>query len=149
MRLGSGAQICGPRGMRVDELHARLLRALQRLIEARRRQREGLARRMLAAHPARRLEAQRRKLDNLTLRLRAAAAKGADRRRQRLQQQSAVLQALSPRAALGRGYAIVRRNDGTALQSVAGVRPADHLELLLRDGAIAAQVVAVRPEGDG
>ena len=50
------------------------------------------------------------------------------------------LTALSPRATLQRGYAIVRRPDGSVVLRAADVDAGDSLMLEVRDGVIAAQV---------
>lgn len=142
-RLGGGDNLTGPRQLHLEESQRRLVRAAQRAVEARRRKLEGLARRLQAADPVRQLAQRRRKLDALMLRLPAAMRQLLQRRRQRVTQDTKVLQALSPRAALGRGYGIVRRPDGAALASVRGVQLGEGLEILLADGELAVRVATV------
>ncbi|MBM4343272.1 MAG: exodeoxyribonuclease VII large subunit [Deltaproteobacteria bacterium] len=142
-RLGDGGALTGQRQLRLEELHRRMHRAAQRQLERQRRRHEVLARRLRAADPVRKLADQRQKLALLRQRLDQTLPRTLERRRQRIAQLTGVLRALSPRAALGRGYAIVRRPDGTAVGSVAGVQVADHLELLLCDGSLGVQVEAV------
>ena len=145
-RLGDGDAITGQRFARLDELNQRLVRAVQRAVERDRRRLEVLARRLQAADPVRRLADQRRKLALLALRLQQSACTTAERRRQRLHNAKAILMALSPRAALGRGYGIVRTANGTVLASVTGVQPDDKLDILLADGALAVAVHTVVTE---
>jgi exodeoxyribonuclease VII large subunit len=54
------------------------------------------------------------------------------------------LQALSPLATLGRGYAIVRSGEKT-VRDASTVRPGDRLDVQLAAGALDATVTEVRP----
>lgn len=76
-------------------------------------------------------------------RLRAAPRVLLERRRLTLETSGARLQALSPRATLSRGYAIVRL-DGTALRDATAVRAGARVEVELAAGGFAARV----EEGD-
>ena len=69
---------------------------------------------------------------------RRAPALLVERRRARLDQSAARLRALSPRATLDRGYAIVRRGD-ELLRSAAAVSPGDPLAIELADGTFGAR----------
>ena len=71
-------------------------------------------------------------------RLRRGPALIVERRRARLDQSAARLRALSPRATLERGYAIVRRRE-ELLRSAADVSPGDPLEIQLADGRVGAR----------
>ena len=53
---------------------------------------------------------------------------------------AASLNALSPLASLGRGYAIARDDDGRIVKSVEQVEKGQHLELLVADGTVDATV---------
>ena len=77
-------------------------------------------------------------------RLRAAPLLLLERRRASLDHAAARLQALSPRATLARGYAVVRTG-GTALRDAADVAPGRVLEIELAAGGLAATVDEVRP----
>ncbi len=76
-------------------------------------------------------------------RLRAAPRLLLERRRVALDHAAARLQALSPRATLLRGYAVVR-SGGSALKDAAAVAPGSPLEIELASGALAATVAEVR-----
>ena len=67
-----------------------------------------------------------------------------ERRRAALDRTGARLQALSPRATLARGYAVVRA-DGAVLRDAAAVAPGSRLEIELATGSLAATVDEVRP----
>jgi exodeoxyribonuclease VII large subunit len=143
-RLGDGGGITGLRQLRLDDLQQRLGRSSERLCAVQRRRLEALARRLQAAHPLRRLGQQRRDLAVLQTRIAQAGQATVRRRRDRLGRQSAVLEALSPLAALGRGYGIIRRAGGLPLAQAAGVAGGDAIEVLLRDGALDCRVETVR-----
>jgi len=143
-RLGEGGELTGPRALRLDDAQRRLQHAAARSFGVSRRRTVALAQRLQAAHPQLRLAQQQRRLDGLRMRLQRQGQPLLERRRQELAHKTAVLQAMSPRAALGRGYGIVRRPDGAALASVDGVRPGARIEVLLADGSLDCLVEAVR-----
>jgi exodeoxyribonuclease VII large subunit len=72
-------------------------------------------------------------------RLARAPALLVERRRSRLLQSAGKLRALSPRATLERGYAIVRA-EGEILRSAVAVKPRDLVEVELAEGGFAARV---------
>jgi exodeoxyribonuclease VII large subunit len=80
------------------------------------------------------------------LALAAAGRAGVERRRAALRTAAARLDALSPLATLGRGYAVARGADGRTLTGVADFVPGTAFALTLRDGGVDATTVAVRPE---
>jgi exodeoxyribonuclease VII large subunit len=107
----------------LDELLAGLARA-----------RDGLARgarRTFERHSARLTQAHER--------LRRAPALLLERRRAAVTQAGGRLRALSPRATLERGYAIVRR-DGELIRSADSVSPGDQLAVEVADGTFGARV---------
>ncbi|MAG33039.1 MAG: exodeoxyribonuclease VII large subunit [Deltaproteobacteria bacterium] len=74
----------------------------------------------------------------------AAIGRRLERSRRRLAELAGRLDALSPLAVLGRGYALVRRgSDGRILRSAADVAVGDGLTLQLAEGRLAAQVTRV------
>ena len=77
-------------------------------------------------------------------RLRHAPPLLLERRRSALDHCGAQLQALSPLATLGRGYAIVRAGS-EALREATTVSPGEHLEIQLAVGELGAVVDEVRP----
>lgn len=144
-QLGDGGQICGHRAILLDDLQRRLLHAARQQFSFKHRLLGQLRQRLNAAHPLRRLGQQQRKLDALQNKLAHLGAALLQRRLERLRRATGLLQALSPRAALGRGYSIVRRaGSGEALQSVAGVAVGAVVEVLLHDGALDCTVNGVQ-----
>ena len=112
----------------LDELRSGLARALQRL----------------EAGTRRTLERDRGRLARSRERLTAAPGLLLERRRAALDRASVRLQALSPRATLARGYAIVRAGDAV-LRDAAGVAEGARIEVELARGALGARVEDVRP----
>lgn len=65
--------------------------------------------------------------------------------RSRFTENASKLEAMSPLAILGRGYAVATDADGNALRSIDGVRAGDPVNIRLHDGLVAARVDATRP----
>lgn len=90
------------------------------------------------------LERDRERLNRSRDRLRAAPALLLERRRLALDHVAARLQALSPRATLTRGYAVVR-SSGVALRDAAATAPGRSIEIELATGGLTATVETVHP----
>ena len=104
----------------------------------------GRARQRLDAGAARALERDRGRLARSRERLTAAPGLFFERRRAALDRAAARLQALSPRATLARGYAIVRTTDGV-LRDAAAVAEGGRIDVELARGTLGARVEEVRP----
>ena len=76
----------------------------------------------------------RQRLDGWQSRLERAMQRRLDRSSHRLNLLQTQLTAVSPKATLERGYAIVRRDDGLIVRSPAAVQPGDALTVHVRDG---------------
>jgi exodeoxyribonuclease VII large subunit len=112
----------------LDELRAGLERHRQRLADGARRT----------------LERDRTRLTRTRERLAAAPALLVERRRAGLDRAGVRLQALSPRATLARGYAIVRAGGGV-VRDAAQVGAGSAIDVELASGALGARVEEVRP----
>ncbi len=143
-RLGNGDAVTAMRSVQLGDLQQRLARGLARQLDGERRKLERLRSRLHIAHPLRKLAGQRRQLEALHQRLVTAGRATVSQRRQWWQRRRDVLAVLSPTAALGRGYAIVRRPDGPAVAGIGGVAVGDSVQVLLHDGQFGAQVTAVQ-----
>ncbi|MGH9844611.1 MAG: exodeoxyribonuclease VII large subunit, partial [Blastocatellia bacterium] len=115
-----------------DALRANLLRARQRLELAAQR----LAATDLRAPVAIRLA----KLDALNHRIDRVVGQRLERSRHRLAVAAGKLEMLSPLSVLGRGYVIVKDEQGRLVARAAGVEPGQNLSLRFEDGEIACQV---------
>jgi exodeoxyribonuclease VII large subunit len=98
----------------------------------------------LAAGARRTLERERRALDLGVERLRRAPLLVLERRRAALEQAAGRLRALSPRATLERGYAIVRAG-GSIVRESAKLGAGDQVDVELGRGGFGARVEETRP----
>ena len=90
------------------------------------------------------VERKGERLHVLADRLKRAPALAVERKRARCQQTAGRLGALSPRATLGRGYAIVRSN-GRIVRSVSTITASGRVDVEVADGAFGARVEDIRP----
>ncbi len=161
--LGEPRRLLLAEAQRFDELGMRLERALGRQLADRRSRLEGLAHRLTARHPRRVLADRRYQLEALRRRLEArhprhaiAAARArlgplgprlAGAMRQQLGQlrhglagRAAHIEALSPLAVLGRGYAVATDSAGHVLRDAAEVAPGERVNVQLHHGQLATRV---------
>jgi exodeoxyribonuclease VII large subunit len=85
------------------------------------------------------LERRRERIDHVHTRLRHAPALAVERKRARLEHAAGRLRALSPRATLERGYAIVRARD-EIVRSASAVASGDEIAVQVADGEFEARV---------
>jgi exodeoxyribonuclease VII large subunit len=78
----------------------------------------------------------RRELRQMARDLTVRSQRATERRRAKVRELAARLDALSPLATLARGYAVARDLDGTALPSAAAFTPGMRFDLQLRDGVV-------------
>ena len=129
----------------VSELSGRLDRARVGLERGTRRTLERDAHRLerslerLRAAPRLALEREGRRVERARERLRAAPALAVERKRAALEATGGRLVALSPKATLGRGYAIVRTESGV-VSSSAQVAAGTRVDVTLAEGAFGARV---------
>ena len=140
---------------RLRQMRERLDRALvalhratrQRVVEDARRQRE-LEHRLRRSSPAHMLQARRERLQRTRSALLGAITQACDRHARRLGLLAARMQALSPLATLGRGYALVHRDDGALLRRAVDVQPGAGVQVQLAEGALECRVEQVHPSTD-
>ena len=104
------------------------------------------ARRLAVAHPGNRLRQHGQRLDELERRLEGALRRRLQALRERCEAAARTLNAVSPLATLGRGYAIVTRlEDGAILRAAGEVAAGDALGIRLAEGALSATVTTEGP----
>ena len=103
----------------------------------------GRSRAALAAGARRALERERSSLELRRERLRRAPLLALERQRARLEQVAGRLRALSPRATLERGYAIVRAS-GALVRKANAIVPGDRVDVELGRGGFGARVEDTR-----
>jgi exodeoxyribonuclease VII large subunit len=138
--LGRPERLVAERQQALDESLARLRDLGARLVTRRRAALTNVERRLAARHPRAVLAEARAALAPMELRLASAVRRAVAADRRRLAEHAARLDALSPLAVLGRGYAIATR-EGRALVDAADVAPGDRVEVRLHRGAIVTEVV--------
>jgi exodeoxyribonuclease VII large subunit len=101
---------------------------------------------LLRASPLLRLAALRLRLEGSRQRLAAAARDHVGSSRRRLELAMRTLDAVSPLATLGRGYAIVTDSAGRVLRDAAKVQAGQRVAARLARGAFTAEVIGQRPD---
>ncbi len=123
------------------QMEQALLGEMEALFMERRQSLGGLENRLRLLSPARRLQTDRQRLDDLARRLNAAQAHGLALAAERLKGAESRLLALDPLAVLARGYAVVtRKADGRVVMQPSAVSPGDDLRVRVRDGEFEARV---------
>ena len=162
----AAAELVAPDGtawlVSLERTALRLCGAIRRELRTGGARLEVLERRLTRAHPGVRLNQQMQRLDDLVLRLAAAArvrfavqSVRTERLQARLEQAASALQAraahrlalssraldaVSPLATLSRGFAIVTRVDGTLITDAALAVDGEQIEARLARGILAARV---------
>ncbi len=143
-------QRCNPnvqlrqRAQRLDELEARLKRAVERRIGVRKLKLARLSTAVAHASPAHRLTRTRERWRNSDAGLRRALLRQVERTQQRLKLASRALQSLSPLATLERGYAIVTDAGGRVLTDSGAVTRGATIDVRLARGGLAATIESVK-----
>ena len=110
----------------------RLVRQRQRL--------KRLAKSRAMTDPASYFRDKRLLLDYQGHRLSHGLERSVSGQRERLARLASALDAMSPLKVLGRGYAVVQKEDGRVLTTVQDVEPGDALSLRLADGSVGCRV---------
>lgn len=142
--LGDPSRVLEPLMQRLDERSERLALACRALLERRNSRVTELSGKLRHPRDIIKLAAQR--LDLLEQRMRSAWRESHLRRQNHMETLGSVLRHLSPRAVLGRGYALVQGADGHMITSRAQAAAADaRVRIEFHDGAISAQMQGDMP----
>ncbi len=136
--LGDPARLLEPLAQRLDEKTERLERGGQRFLERRAARVAEAGGRLRHPRDLLRLAAQR--LTNTDQRLTFACRTFLTPRANRLETLGSVLTHLSPRAVLGRGYALVQNAEGQVITSAAQATTGSRLSIEFRDGKTPVRV---------
>src|SRR5262249_51153198 len=96
-------------------------------------------------HPRRRVAEQHARLNTASLRLERALQQLTTARKARLARVAAKLEALSPLGVLGRGYALVRTQEGRVVRAPAAVGRGQTVHITLERGEITATIKGDKP----
>jgi exodeoxyribonuclease VII large subunit len=136
-----------------DELRERAQNLMRRIgqetlaiFELRSQRLQSLRHRLGQASPRQRLEQGAQRLDELRVRLSGAIRRGIKAKSDALGALAAQLNALSPLAILGRGYAVAFDADGALLRTAAQAKPGDALRLWLGQGELDVKVEKAHKE---
>jgi exodeoxyribonuclease VII large subunit len=128
---------------RVDELGARLALAVRTYLRDRQVDTMALEARLRRENPLATIAALHARASELGLRGAQALRQRLLRDRGRIETLSRALDAVSPLATLGRGYAIVERAaDGSIVRNAAAVRTGESIRARLAEGTLHATVIA-------
>ncbi|MFG6138501.1 exodeoxyribonuclease VII large subunit [Halomonas sp. B23F22_10] len=140
-RLRHPGEVLAFRRRQLEQLEGRLRRAMQARLAAARRHQAQLGRRLALRSPERRLEQETRRLTQARQRLHQAMPRALAHHRERLGAVARELQAVSPLAVLGRGYAILENDEGRVIRHAADTRPGERLAARLGEGRLALEVL--------
>jgi len=133
----------------VDRDVRRLTSAIESELDAARYRVERLVEVLHARSPQARVALARTREARARTAALAAIRRHVDRRRRRVGELVARLDAMSPLAVLGRGYALARRSeDGRIVRRARDVAIGDVLDVQLAEGAIEAEVTRLAPADD-
>ena len=130
----------------VQRQRERLTRALSQLVAVPASQTQRARERLVRVMPQA-CERERVALDHEQRRLRAVGSQLLEPFRRQAGLSAAQLDALSPLAVLGRGYAIARDGDGGVVRSVEQAKAGQPLDVTVSDGVIECSVSGVRRAG--
>lgn len=126
---------------RLDEVDSRLQILMRHRQENTLWQFESVQQRLLACHPGLRLLHLKERLGELLPRLRQAQRQVLENKKLALGSAVRALDAISPLATLGRGYALARREDGRILRDAGDMQPGERLNIQLAKGSLEAEVL--------
>ena len=129
----------------LEGARTRLRQALRRRLSLERENLTLLASRPVLQRPTAVVDQHLAAVDALTVRLRQSLSRRLSDETTGLTRAEATLRAISPRATLERGYALLRTPSGGIVHSSADVSKGDLLEALLAEGRLVAQVFGTTP----
>jgi exodeoxyribonuclease VII large subunit len=154
-RLGTqlghlGALLRDPRrellekAQRMDELELRLQKAIRQRLTTVGVRNDHLRQRLVMQSPRRQLSDSREALRRVGERLTSIIQQDLRHRRENLEHAAQTLNVVSPLATLGRGYAIVRDNQGNIIREASEVGPGDTISARVAKGEMKAKVTSVK-----
>lgn len=129
----------------LDQRQHLLLQALQKIQRRGRARLDGLTMRLMEQNPRKKLQFQKQWVAELSRKSAVMVAMHLQRQSSRLQRAAALLDAVSPLAVLGRGYAIARTvPEGQVIRDNNQVEQGDEVEILLRANILLCEVTGKR-----
>lgn len=137
------------KAQRLDEVELRFRQAISQRLGNERTRTNHLQQRLLAHQPTRRISEQDQRLRLAQERLEAALTRRLETRTQRLESAARTLNAVSPLATLGRGYAIVSSENQAVVRDPATLAPGERISARLAKGVVEATVASTHPSPPG
>lgn len=144
--LGSPERLIDERRQEVDEALSRMQAQMARALARRRGEVARLERSLAIHHPSAVIERARASIGPLSVRVDAAMRAELARLRRGLGSNAARLDALSPLAVLGRGYAIATGPSGRAVRAAREVSAGDRLKVRVHEGSLDVEVLEVHED---
>ena len=130
--------------LELQSIERRLASAVQARVINERSALGELSYRLQRVSPLRRILTDRQRLDDLALRLGRGLGHNLSLRRLRLSGLDERLRSLNPLAVLQRGYAVVRRADGSVVSRVGQAETGQEINIRVSDGQLDARVTGVQ-----
>jgi len=124
------------KSQRLDELEQRLQRSIRQHIQHKQLQLNGLHSKLQRHQPLLRIQHLGTRFQHLGQRLQQDIQTQLERCRQRLQAGAHTLDAVSPLATLGRGYAIIQDKNGAIVRSASSVKAGQQINARLGQGRL-------------
>lgn len=130
----------------LDSYTSRLATSQQNRVTALRKRLTFLASSRALSSPMNMVQDRRAKLNYLSQTLRSGADASLAKKRQKFASLAASLDALSPLKVLGRGYSVVKTENGTLLKDADNVKIGDTVKISLSRGSVSASVTGVNQD---
>jgi len=130
---------------RLDNLEVRLQRAMKSQLQQQQTRLQNIKTRQQTLHPQQRLEQLREKLEQLQNRAQRQIQQQLATKRQRFEQQAALLNSVSPLNTLQRGYSITRGEQGEVIHRANSLKLGDALTTHLLEGEVVSKVESIKP----
>lgn len=131
------------KAQRMDELELRLNKAIRNRLDQQKQKTDYLLQRMCAQSPQRTLKIASEQIQQLDERLILAARQLLRKRDERFQHAAKTLHVVSPLATLGRGYAIIKNDQGNIVRKASDLQTGDQITAQLGHGSVSAQVTEI------
>ena len=132
----------------LDSMSVAMVTAMSRQLKGARQHLDVLSASPALRSPTGYFDQKRKTLELLKNRLVSAENQNISRNNQKFIALTAALDAMSPLKVLTRGYAVAENEDGTILRSVKQVKRGERITVSLSDGAITANVLEVKENGN-
>ncbi|ROQ46732.1 exodeoxyribonuclease VII large subunit [Marinobacter sp. 3-2] len=132
------------KAQRMDELELRLRKAIRQRLTSVGVRNDHLRQRLVMQSPHRQLSDSQDALRRVSERLVSVMQQDLKQRRDNLEHAAQTLNVVSPLATLGRGYSIVRDNNGNIIRDATNVNPGDTISAHVARGEMTAKVTSVK-----